>query len=103
MTMQKVRLKALRNNPNVFHTTHKHPCKRRDRVTTAINQTWSLKETPEHVRELIIERACLRAEIVAITERDRGNKKSSASILIAQKLKRIDIITNQLTNRKLHA
>lgn len=100
MAMQKARLKALRNNRYVFLATSKHSCKRRDRVTRAIASTWTLKDTPEHVREMIIERACLRAEIVAIAERERGNQKSGVSEFIAQKLKRIDIITYKLGSRK---
>lgn len=102
MTMQKARLKALRNNPYVYLATSKHSCKRRDRVTRAIASTWTLKDTPEHIREMIIERACLRAEIIAITERVRGNKKSEVSVSIAQKLKRIDVITSKLKSRKLY-
>ena len=102
MTMQKVRLKALRNNPYVIHSAKKSRHKRRDRVSTAINQTWSIKSVPDHVRELVLERACLRAEITAITIKELSKKNPDASVLIAEKLKRIDVITNQLTNRKLH-
>ncbi|MEI9862463.1 hypothetical protein [Enterobacter bugandensis] len=102
MTMQKARLKALRNNRYVFLATSKHSCKRRNRVTRAIASTWTLKDTPEHVREMITERACLRAEIIAITERERGKKKSDASVFITQKLRQIDIITSRLELRRLH-
>lgn len=102
MTMQKARLKALRNNRYVFLATSKRSCKRRDRVTRAIASTWTLKDNPEHVREMIIERACLRTEIIAITERERGKKKPDASVLITQKLKQIDIITSRLELRRLH-
>lgn len=102
MTMQKVRLKALRNNRYVFLATSKYSCKCRDRVTRAIASTWTLKDTPEHIREMIIERACLRAEIITITERERGRKKPDASVLITKKLKQIDIITSKLELRRLH-
>lgn len=103
MTMQKVRLKDLRNNPYVYLANNKQSCcKRRDRVTRAIASTWTLKDTPEHVREMLIERACLRAEIIAITERERGKKKTGASVFITQKLKQIDIITSRLELRRLH-
>ncbi|AYN25682.1 hypothetical protein D8682_00950 (plasmid) [Buttiauxella sp. 3AFRM03] len=100
MTMQKVRLKALRNNPYSTLSTNKRICKHKDRVTTAINQNWILKEVPEKVRELMIEQACLRAEIVTITIKEGTNKKSNASVLIAEKLKRIDLITKQIHSRK---
>ncbi|MCL6959453.1 hypothetical protein L3D04_26325, partial [Escherichia coli] len=54
MSMQTVRRKALRQNP--YSTLGKPPLRSsRDRITRAINGTWSLRELPDNVRELLIE------------------------------------------------
>ncbi|HIA5878273.1 TPA: hypothetical protein ACWQU1_004582 [Escherichia coli] len=82
MSMQTVRRKALRQNP--YSTLGKPPLRSsRDRITRAINGTWSLRELPDNVRELLIERAALRAEITTLTVKAQGLKKSDVSVLIA--------------------
>ena len=80
MSMQTVRRKALRQNP---YST--------------------LRELPDNVRELLIERAALRAEITTLTVKAQGLKKSDVSVLIADRLRRIDAITSLLENRKCNA
>ncbi|MCS5985520.1 hypothetical protein LNO19_26810 [Klebsiella quasipneumoniae subsp. similipneumoniae] len=74
MSMQTVHRKALRQNP--YSTLGKPPLRSsRDRITRAINGTWSLRELPDNVRELLIERAALRAEITTLTVKAQGLKK----------------------------
>ncbi|HGF3272627.1 TPA: hypothetical protein ACGAHT_004595 [Salmonella enterica subsp. enterica serovar Newport] len=102
MTMQKVRVKALKNNKFAILAGDKRLNRRRDRISSAINSNWTTKELPEHARELLIERACLRAEIAVIIQKEQGKKHSKSSVLIANKLKRIDLITQKLDNRKKH-
>lgn len=100
MTMQKVRIKSLKNNKFAIMAGDKRLSCRRDRISSAINSSWTTKELPEHTRELLIERACLRMEIAIITQKEQGKKNSKSSVLIAKKLKRIDLITQQLNDRK---
>lgn len=102
MTMQKVRVKALRNNKFAILAGDKRLSRRRDRISSAIHSNWTTKELPEHARELLIERACLRVEIVVITQKEKGKERSASSVLIAEKLKRIDLITQKLDDRKKH-
>ena len=85
MSMQTVRRKALRQNP--YSTLGKPP----------------LRELPDNVRELLIERAALRAEITTLTVKAQGLKKSDVSVHIADRLRRIDAITSLLENRKCNA
>lgn len=47
-------------------------------------------------RILQIERQCLRAEVAAITLRTRQKKRTRAAVLIAERLRRIDAITQTL-------
>ncbi|MGM8766070.1 hypothetical protein ACS6L6_21655 [Enterobacter asburiae] len=102
MSMQTVRRKALRQNP--YSTLGKPPLRSpRDRITRAINGTWSLRELPDNVRELLIERATLRAEITTLTVKAQGLKKSDVSVHIADRLRRIDAITSLLEKRKCNA
>ena len=102
MSMQTVRRKALRQNP--YSTLGKPPLRSsRDRITRAINGTWSLRELPDNVRELLIERAALWAEITTLTVKAQGLKKSDVSVHIADRLRRIDAITSLLENRKCNA
>ena len=103
MTMKTFRLKALRTNPFVCHASNKRARKYKDRVALAINATWSIKELPDDVRELVIERACLRVEITTIKIKEQGDSKPSTTVLISSKLKRIDEITTLLKNRKFYA
>jgi hypothetical protein len=102
MTMQKVRVKALKNNKFAILAGDKRLNRRRDRISSAINSNWTTKELPEHARELLIERACLRVEIIAITQREQGKTNSRCSLEIAKRLKRIDLITQKLNQRKTH-
>ncbi|EOX8956939.1 hypothetical protein ACPW5J_004321 [Enterobacter hormaechei] len=103
MTMQKVRVKALKKNKFAILAGDKRLSRRRkDRISSAINSNWTTKELPEHARELLIERACLRVEIAVITQKEQGKKHSTSSVLIAKKLKRIDLITQKLADRKKH-
>ncbi|WP_279455814.1 hypothetical protein [Escherichia coli] len=51
----------------------------------------------------LIERAALRAEITTLTVKAQGLKKSDVSVLIADRLRRIDAITSLLENRKCNA
>ncbi len=102
MSMQTVRRKALRQNP--YSTLGKPPLRSsRDRITRAINGSWSLKELPDNVRELLIERAALRAEITTLTVKAQGHIKSDVSVQIADRLRRIDAITSLLEKRKCNA
>lgn len=102
MTMQKVRIKALRSNRFAILPSDKRVRRRRDRITRAINSHWTLKVLPEYKRELIIERACLRAEITNITINSVGLTNSNASVLISERLRRIDVINQKLDSRKKH-
>lgn len=99
MTMRKVRQKKIRRELRL-ETISRLSKKRVDRVTSAINATWTIREEPEYVQRLKTERQCLRAEITAITIEELGKKNTNASNLIAARLKRIDIITQQLTERR---
>lgn len=101
MSMQTVRRKALRNNP---YSTLGRPVKRssRDRITRAINGTWSVREIPENIRELVIERAAIRAEIITLTVKAQGLRNTDVSVRIAERLRRIDAITSLLEKRKCH-
>jgi hypothetical protein len=101
MSMQTVRRKALRQNP--YSTLGKPLRSSRDRITRAINGTWSLRELPDNVRELLIERAALRAEITTLAVKAQGLKKSDVSVHIADRLRRIDAITSLLEKRKCNA
>ncbi|WP_336222923.1 hypothetical protein [Enterobacter kobei] len=96
MTMQKVRLKALHSNQFAILPSSKRVKRRRDKITKAINSHWTLKVLPAHKRELIIEMACLRAEIADITIKSIGTRNSNASVLISEKLNRIDKINSKL-------
>ncbi|EAN8005718.1 hypothetical protein [Klebsiella variicola] len=102
MSMQTVRRKALRQNP--YSTLGKPPQRAsRDRITRAINGTWSVRDLPDNVRELLIERAALRAEITTLTVKAQGLIKSDVSVKIADRLRRIDAITSLLDKRKCNA
>lgn len=100
MTMRKVRLKKLKKQrlEMIKYLSRSH----RSRIDVAVNNYWTLREQPDFLKELESERMCLRAEITVITVKERGNKVSNASVLIAEKLKRIDYISQQINNRKLH-
>ncbi|WP_045853545.1 hypothetical protein [Raoultella terrigena] len=100
MTMQKVRVNALKRNKFAIMAGDKRLTRRKDRITSAINSNWTTKELPEYARELIIERACLRVEIAVIIQKEQGNIRCDSSVKIANKLKRIDSITQKLNNRK---
>ena len=102
MTMQKVRIKALKKNKFAIMAGDNRLNRRRDRISSAINSNWTTKELPKHARELLIERARLRVEIAVITQKEQGEKHSKSSVLIAKKLKRIDLITQKLDGRKKH-
>ena len=90
MSMQTVRRKALRQNP--YSTLGKPP------LVKLVS-----RELPDNVRELLIERAALRAEITTLTVKAQGLKKSDVSVHIADRLRRIDAITSLLENRKCNA
>lgn len=93
MTMHKVRIKTLKKKrlSNERYCSRKH----RSRIERAISSLTTLKQHSDSDRELIIQRACLRAEIVKLTI---ARNESNTSVLIANKLKQIDRINRKLTH-----
>lgn len=51
---------------------------------------------PRAHRQLMIERQCLRTEILVITQQEQKKTQSTASVRIADRLRRIDAISQTL-------
>lgn len=94
---EKIRVRALKFNP---HTAAVVKPRQRSKVDRAIRSIWTVKEKPEHIRLLEIERASLKAEITHITVRSLHKESSNASVLIAVRLRKIASITQKLESRK---
>lgn len=73
MTMKTVRLKKLKKSHQLM--TQKLLRHHRSRVDAAINNCWSLKDIPEHIRDLECEQACLRAQLSVIRIFEKGSHK----------------------------
>lgn len=101
MTMLKVRLNNMKKGRLVMIKTLSR--KHRSRIESAVSGCQLSRDKPDFVRDLETERLCLRIEIALITTAEQNNQNSKSSVLIANKLRRIDSITKQLNNRKLHA
>lgn len=89
MTMKKVRLRerkvASRRCARLFS-------KKINRVERAVSSTWTLRENRSG-RELLIEKQCLKLEVASLSI----STDKAASRVIAQKLRRIEKITQQMT------
>lgn len=96
MTMRKVRAKQCRKRMASISRLSR---KRVDRVDAAIKANWTMREEPDFVRALREERRCLLAEITTITIHALGLWDSDASLMIAERRKRIDKINSKLPNR----
>lgn len=68
----------------------------RKRIVTAVCTGRTTKEQPEHIRALITERQCLRTEIIILTVTTRRKMHTTVSVKIADRLRRIDAITQTL-------
>lgn len=96
MTMRKVREKQCRKR---MATISRLSRKRVDRVGSAIKAKWTMREEPYFVRELREERQCIRAEITTITIHALGLRDTNASLMIAERCKRIEAIDKKLLDR----
>ncbi|EDZ8322519.1 hypothetical protein GQU05_004490 [Salmonella enterica] len=96
MTQLKIRLRRLRFSPCTIRNI---PPKKRSRVDAAINGKYTLKFLPPDIREMLVERACLKLELKILSACSSNSKHNLISIQIAEKLIRIEKIDHLLKGR----
>lgn len=96
-TQLKIRLRKLKYAP---YTNRDIPTRKKcRRVDAAINGKYTLKITPHEIREMIIERECLKLELKKMALQ-QNKKHTSIAIKMAANICRIESIENKLKGRE---
>ncbi|EKT1335121.1 hypothetical protein QDW80_004283 [Salmonella enterica] len=101
MSMLKVRLKALKNNPFAILPGCKKKNKnvnRRSKIDRAVNGSYTLRTISAEVREMMIEKECLKVKLkkMAIF----NSNESSIAIQMANLIRRIENLDSKIKGRK---
>lgn len=92
----KIRLRRLKYAPC---TTKNIQPKKRSKVDSAINGKYTLRSIPLEIREIMIERVCLKLELKILSAVHLNNRHNSIAIQMADKLRRIEHIDHILKGR----
>lgn len=102
MSMLKVRLKALKSNSfAIFPGSKKKTTRRKStRIDRAVNGKHTLRTISPEVREMMIERECLKIELKNMALCQMDNAHPSVAIQMADKIRRIENLNKTLKGKK---
>lgn len=99
MSMLKVRLKSLKNNPfAILPGRNKKKLPNKSRIDRAINGKHTQRTIPADVREMMIERECLKVKLKKMAIHESG--ESSIAIKMADIIRHIEKLEDKIKGRK---